>query len=127
MGGSCWSGGGVDDLEVEVKTCPQCGYEPTKSNRQLMTLYRKNCGDIPVWDMIHRGWICGSFRYADGSDDEYPASLRSEQIVAMVRQELIRFFSLESETELDGFIAGRFEPPLTRNIRTCNVEPERIC
>lgn len=99
-----------------MKICPQCGYEPTKTNRQLMLLYRKHFGSIPVWEMIQRRWIASI-------DD--PRISQTEQIVALIRQELIRFFSLEGEQELDGFIAGTFDPPLNR-YRVCSVEPERI-
>lgn len=92
------------------KPCPQCGYEATKTHRQLLALYRRHFGDIPVWDMLHRGWITG---IAD------PKESQTDEIVKVIRQELIRFFQLESENELDGFIAGTFEPPWTRNVRVC--------
>lgn len=100
-----------------MKACPQCGYEGTKTHRQLMVLYRKHFGDIPVWEMLQRRWIAGI--------DE-PTDSQIETLVALIRQELIRFFHLNNEAELDGFIAGTFEPPLTRGMRTCNVEPDRI-
>lgn len=86
---------------VHSKACPQCGYEGTKTHRQLMLLYRKHFGDIPVWEMLHRGWITGI--------DE-PKDSQTNEIVSAIRQELIRFFEMESETELDGFIAGTFDP-----------------
>lgn len=101
------------------KPCPQCGYEGTKTHRQLMALYRKHFGGIPVWEMIHRGWIAGI--------DE-PTDSQTDALVTVIRKELIRFFGLESEAELDAFIAGTSDP-LTRLHRLagpCNVEPDRV-
>lgn len=60
--------------------------------------------------MLHRGWITGIVD---------PKESQSEEIVKVIRQELIRFFALETEAELDGFIAGTFEPPWIRNIKVC--------
>ncbi len=98
-----------------MKPCPQCGYEGTKSHRSLMALYRKHFGDIPVWEMLHRQWIAGI---------QDPTDSQADALVALIRQELIRFFELQSETELDGLIAGTFSPPFYR-LNVCNVEPNR--
>lgn len=79
-----------------TKPCPQCGYERTKTDRGLLALYRKHFRGIPVWDMIHRGWI-------RSIDDPK-----------------------EHQTDLDGFIAGTFMPSPGIKGMVCNTEPERI-
>jgi hypothetical protein len=84
-----------------MSACPQCGFERIKTHRQLLALYRKHFGDIPVWDMIHRGWITAI-------DD--PTESQTEQIVIHIRRELMRFFQMENESQLDGFMAGTYDP-----------------
>ena len=85
-----------------MKRCPSCGYEDTKTQRQMLALYRKHFGDLPVQEMLHRGWIRGPI-------DPIPAS-GADALLASIRAEMIRFFQLKSEAELDGFIAGTFDP-----------------
>lgn len=84
-----------------MKACPQCGYQEIKTYRELLALYRKHFADIPVWEMIDRGWITGI---------DNPTSSQTEQIVIHIRRELMRFFGMKDESQLDGFIAGTFDP-----------------
>jgi hypothetical protein len=83
-----------------------CGYENTPTARTLLRRYKKAFGDIPVREMIHRGWI----------------NLGS---VAEVRAELIRFFGLKDAAELEAFIAGELDPLAGFGVLACNVEPDR--
>lgn len=84
-----------------MRACPQCGYKRIKTHRQLLALYRKHFGDIPVWDMINRGWITAI--------DE-PTEQQTEQVVIHIRRELVRFFGMKDESQLDGFMAGTYDP-----------------
>jgi hypothetical protein len=67
-----------------------------------MALYRKHFGGIPVWEMIKRGWISVAIEPTSNSE--------TEALLDLVKRQLIAFFRLESEAELDDFIAGKFDP-----------------
>lgn len=64
-----------------MKTCPACGYEPTPSKRQLLHLFKKHFGTLPVWEMTHRGWIEECFTLEEATS------------------ELMRFFGFKSEAD----------------------------
>lgn len=71
-----------------MKPCPCCGYEGTPTDRQILRLHRKHFGNLPIREMIKRGWL----KVND------PLSLFE------LRSELCRFFSLKTDEELTEFL-----------------------
>lgn len=45
-----------------MKSCPNCGFVPTKTNRQLLKSYDDFFPGMPVLEMIKRRWITISDR-----------------------------------------------------------------
>lgn len=86
-----------------MKTCPSCGYEETPSNRQLLAIYKKEFGDIPVRHMLKRGWL------GDVEPDD----------ISGLEEAILKFFGVKNEDEL----WAKFSKPLPGVV--CSVYDDR--
>jgi len=67
-----------------MKSCPQCGFEPTPTNRQLLKIYKKEFGSMPIMEMINRGWL------GDVDKDDIPE----------IEKRILKFYGVANEDEL---------------------------
>lgn len=82
-----------------MKKCPNCGFVPTLSNRKLVKFFATHFPDLPVWEMIQRGWIrCGV--YSQWGDRSEWAENEAPQMLRTICDELCRFFEVETDEEL---------------------------
>ena len=74
----------------DMKRCPCCGFEPTPSNRQLLSQYRKAFDDLPVMAMVERGWL--------GDVDRFD--------ITAVKAAVLKFFGAANEAELEQILSA---------------------
>lgn len=91
----------------QMKTCPNCGYHNSKSLRELGREWRVEFGEWPILEMQKRRWIAG--------DIHTP--------IPVVRDELKRFFGLNSDGALTKFLKDG-ESGLTGMV--CRIEPDYL-
>ena len=82
-----------------MKCCPNCGYTETLKNKQMLQLFAKYFPDMPIMNMLNRGWIQIKMysQWGDKSEwhqDEIP------QMLKFVSSELMKFFGVDTEDEL---------------------------
>lgn len=90
------------------RRCPVCGYKDTPTMREVVRLWRVEFGELPILEMIQRGWI------------RLPAD-RSNSMPA-IRDEVRRFFRLKDDHALTQFLAD--DCPLQIPANVCTIEPQ---
>lgn len=82
-----------------MKACPQCGFAGTLSERRLLSLFREHFPDLPILEMLKRGWIsCTTYSRWEARDEwcEYEIPQMLEEVLT----DLMRFFQVKTVEEL---------------------------
>jgi hypothetical protein len=90
-----------------VKRCPSCGYKSTTTNHEFLRQVKLHFGDLPVWEMMKRRWICQTTSIEELGD------------------ELMMFFGVDTPEKLHAVLAGKAGLPGIVRLAAgpCNLEP----
>lgn len=86
-----------------MRKCPQCGFVGTISGKRMLGLMQAHFPDLPVMEMVSRGWI--SVRtYSQWRDRDEWCEDEVPQMLGEVLKELMRFFEVGSVEELKALL-----------------------